>query len=146
VVSLVDIVPQTRSVQIAAGELELHGLSLRQIADLLLQFPSLRNLTVEGAPEVGATELIMFAPEAIATIIAAAADQPDAVDAIASGAVSPDEAIACLTVIGELTFPRGIGPLALMLVRMVGPSGPALDTSLPRQPSNSSLADTSPMP
>jgi hypothetical protein len=40
-VSLIDIVPQTRAVQIAGGELELHGLGLRQIANLMLRLRTL---------------------------------------------------------------------------------------------------------
>jgi hypothetical protein len=146
-VSLVDIVPQKRSVTIAAGELEVRGLGLRQIADLLLQFPSLRNLITEGAPSVDFAELIALAPEAVATIIAEAAGQPDAVGAIADGALTPDEMLDCLTVIHELTFPRGIRPL-LQRLGLAGPdaSEPVPDgkdqaTSTPPPPSNSSPPD-----
>jgi hypothetical protein len=146
-VSLVDIVPQTKTVQIAAGELELRGLGLRQIADLFLTFPSLRNLFTEGAPAIDVTDLIMMVPEAAAAIVAEAAGQPEAAEAISSGsALAPDELLDCLTVIRDLTFPRGIAPLMQRLTAFIGggagPSGRALDTSLPPQPSNSSLQDT----
>jgi hypothetical protein len=143
-VSLVDIVPQKRTVQIAAGELEVRGLGLRQIADLLLQFPSLRNLITEGAPSVDFAELIALAPDAVGTIIAEAAGQPDAVAAIVDGGLTPDEMLDCLTVIHELTFPRGIRPLLQRLGLGVPdgsapvPAGKAPATNTPPAPSSSS--------
>lgn len=145
-VSLVDIVPQTRTVQIAAGELELHGLGLRQIASLLLQFPSLRNLLTEGAPAVEVDGLLSLAPDAISTIIAEGARQPNAIDAIADGIVTLDEALDCLAAIIELTFPRGVRPLLEKLARaglVAGPlpAGKVPDTSGPPTQSNSSPPD-----
>jgi len=141
-VSLVDIVPQTRTVQIAGGELVLRGLGLRQIATLLLQFPSLRNIITQGAPSIDFTELLAIAPDAIATIIAEAAGQPDAVDAIVGGNLSPDEVLDCLTAIQEITFPKGVVPLLVRLglfrpvVERV-PAGKDLDTNTPLPPNNS---------
>jgi hypothetical protein len=150
-VSLVDIVPQKRTVQIAAGELELHGLGLRQIADLFVQCPALRNLFVEGAPEVNIADLIVQAPDAVGVIIAEAAGQPEAAEAVAGGSLAPDELLDCLTVIRDLTFPRGISPLVERLTALlggiaVGPSGRDLDMNVPQGPSNSLLQDTSPLP
>jgi hypothetical protein len=142
-VSLVDIVPQKRTVQIAAGELELRGLGLRQIADLFLQYPVLRNLFVEGSPEVGLAELIVQMPDAVGTIIAEAAGQPEAAETIVNGgALTADELLDCLLVIRELTFPRGVGPLmerltALLGGNVAGQSGRALDTNAPREPNGS---------
>jgi hypothetical protein len=147
-VSLVDIVPQKRTVQIAAGELELHGLGLRQIASLLLQFPSLRNLITEAAPSVDFAELLILAPDAIASIIAEAAGQPEATEAVAEGnLLTPDEILDCLTAIQGLTFPRGIRPL-LQRLGLGGPddsvpvpAGKAPATSTPPPPSSSSPPD-----
>jgi hypothetical protein len=155
-VSLVDIVPQTRTVQLAAGELELRGLGLRQIADLFVTFPGLRNFLVEGAPNINATEIIRRAPDAIGTIVALCAGQPDAAKAIvdAGSGLTPDDLLDCLEVIFELTFPRGLGPFlerAAPLLAVIlhndgaDPSGRDLDMSVPQQPSNSSLQDTSPV-
>jgi hypothetical protein len=148
-VSLVDIVPQTRTVQLAAGELELHGLGLLQIAELFLQFPSLRNLFVEGAPEVNATELILGAPDAVAMVVSLAAGQPEAAEKLINvgSGLAPDELLDCVEVIYDLTFPRGIAPFLMRLGPFLGllgagPSGRDLDMSLPQQPSNSSLQDT----
>lgn len=144
-VSLLDIVPQKRSVQIAAGELELRGLGLRQIADLFAQFLTLRNLFTEDAPDVGIAELVVQAPDAIATIIGTAADQPEAIGSIADGALTPDEIIDCLEVIHDLTFPRGLGPLlermkALAVAAGLGLTVPGRDqdTNVPNSLNTSS--------
>jgi hypothetical protein len=149
-VSLVDIVPQTKMVQIDAGKLELRGLGLRQIADLFLTFPSLRNIFTEGAPEIDAAEIILMAPDAIGTIIALSAGQPEAAIKIVDvgTGLAPDELLLCLEAIIQLTFPRGVTPFLekmLPLLALIGGgarSGRALDTSLPPQPSNSSLQGT----
>jgi hypothetical protein len=82
-VSLIDIVPQTRTVQIAEGELVLRGLGLRQIANLLVRFPELRKLMAEGAPALDIDVLLGLAPDAIGTIVAEAAGQPEAAATIA---------------------------------------------------------------
>ena len=149
-VSLVDIVPQTRTVQIASGALELHGLGLRQIASLFVQFPGLRNLVVEGAPELDPLELLVIIPEAAGVIIAEAADQPEAADAILNGGrLAPDEIVECLTVIRDLTFPRGVRPLLERIAALAGANdqlGKAADMSTPQQPSNSLLQDTTSAP
>jgi hypothetical protein len=143
-VSLVDIVRQTRTVKIAAGEIELRGLGLRQIADLFLAFPSLRNISTEGAPDIGVVELIAQAPDAIATVIAESARQPEAVEAIADGVLTPDDVIECLTVIADLTFPQGARPFLERLWRLLGlrvaaKAGEDQGTSAPMVPSDSSL-------
>jgi hypothetical protein len=141
-VSLVDIVPQRRVVQINGGqELELRGLGLRQIAELLLRFPSLRNLITRGAPEVSAETLLVIAPDAIAAIVAEAAGQPDAADAIADGALSVDDLAACLIAIRELTMPNGAAPffsrLAVILeTASPDPSGADRDTISPPPPND----------
>jgi hypothetical protein len=148
-VSLIDIVPQKRVVQIAAGELELHGLGLRQIADLFLQFPMLRNAFTEGAPEVDLVDVATQAPGAVGVIIAEAAGQPEAAEAITGGsALTPDEAMECLLAIRDLTFPRGIDPLMVRLAALLrggtvaGPSGRAPDTTSLPAPNGSLPADT----
>jgi hypothetical protein len=148
-VSLVDIVPQKRTVQISSGELELRGLGLRQIADLLLRFPSLRNLFVQGAPELDVETLLVLAPDAIATVIAHAAGQPDAVEAITDGALSLDELTECLAAVRDLTMPNGAAPFLERLTRLLsgdsnGLFGKAPDTSLPLVPNGSLPAGTMP--
>jgi hypothetical protein len=149
-VSLVDIVPQKRTVETAAGVLELRGLGLRQIADLLLRFPSLRNVFTEGAPALDTETLLILAPDAIAAIVAEAAGQPDAADAIADGALSVDEVAECLIIVRDLTMPQGVAPFLARIERLFGTSlavpGGDLDTTAPRPPSNSSASDMSPAP
>jgi hypothetical protein len=141
-VSLVDIVPQTRVVHTSVGELELRGLGLRQLADLLLQFPLLRNLVTAGAPEVDAETLIRNAPDAVATIIAQAAGQPAAAGAIADGALAVTDLLDCLIAIRDLTFGQP-GPFGERLRNLTGQGngidssyGAAAVTSSPPPPSN----------
>ena len=141
-VSLIDIVPQTRTVQIAAGEIELRGLALRHIADLLVRFPELRKFFAEGAPAVDADTLLALAPEAIGAIIAHAAGQPDAADTIAD-ALSLDDVADCLIAIRDLTMPNGPGPFMERIARLVGSAGGdqlgrGPDTNTPPRPNGSS--------
>lgn len=138
-VSLVDIVPQTRTVTIAAGDITLRGLGLRQIADLLVRFPELRKLLVEGAPAIEIDLLLMSAPDAIGTIVAEAAGQPEAAGAIAD-ALSLEDMAECLVAIRDLTMPNGPAPLFERVTRLMGANGAdrstkALDTNTQPQPS-----------
>ena len=147
-VSLVDIVPQTRTVEIAAGALELRGLGLRQISDLLLRFPELRKLWASGAPALEVDALIEAAPDTIGAIIAAAAGQPEAAGNIAE-ALPLDDLAECLIAIRELTMPGGVDPFVARISRLLGAdgdllSGRAAATNTPPPPSNSSHADTLP--
>src|SRR5580765_8069483 len=148
-VSLVDIVPQTRSVAIAGGAIELRGLGLRQIAGLLVRFPELRKLLVEGAPELDLDALFLAAPDAVGAIIATAAGQPEAAGTIAD--VLPLEDVAeCLVAIRDLTMPRGPGPLFDRLAHLVGSApgaglaGRDQDTSAPLPPNSLLPADIAP--
>jgi hypothetical protein len=147
-VSLVDIVPQKRTVQISGGELELRGLGLRQIADLLLRFPALRNLLVQGAPELEVDALIIMAPDAIGAVIAEAAGQPEAAEAIADK-LAIDDITECLLAVRDLTMPNGPAPFLDRLTRLingggVGLSGRVPGTSSPPMPNGSSPPDTIP--
>jgi hypothetical protein len=117
-VSLVDIVPQTRTVQIAGGELVLRGLGLRQIASLLLRFPEFRKY-LGNAAEIDPDVLLLQIPGCIGAIIAAAADQPDAEEAI-EDRMSLEDLAQCLVVIRDLTMPSGADPLVKRLAQLLG--------------------------
>jgi len=146
-VSLVDIVPQTRPVELSIGTVELRGLGLRHIADLLVRFPELRKLWAGGAPALDVDSLIEAAPDAVGAIIAIAASQPEAAETIGD-ALSIDDAAECLIAIRELTMPGGVDPFVEKLARLLGadalPSGKEADTNTPPPPSNSSHAATAP--
>jgi hypothetical protein len=141
-VSLVDIVPQKRTVQIAGGEIELRGLGLRQIADLLVRFPELRKLLVEGAPAIEVDTLLADAPAAIGTIVAQSAGQPEAAETIAD-ALSLDDLVDCLIAIRDLTMPNGVAPFMDRITRLVSgaggaPLGKGPDMNTPPRPNGSS--------
>lgn len=148
-VSLIDIVPQTRTVEITGGDLTLRGLGLRQIAGLLLRFPSLRNLVTQGAPSLDMEALFTMAPDALAAIVAIAANQPEAEAAIADN-LALEDISTCLTAIAELTMPKGPIPFFLQVVQLVnlgvGLSGRDQDTSSLPTPNGSLPQDTIPAP
>jgi len=138
-VSLTDIIPQTRDVETAHGTLTLRGLGLRHIAELFLRFPEVRKFFSAGAPEIDVAVLLAEAPDAIAAIIAEAAGQPEAAERIAE-AFSPDDAAACLLAIQALTMPA---PFLARLGALLGnsdagarPNGMAADMSSPPPPSS----------
>jgi hypothetical protein len=88
-----------------------------------------------------------MAPDAIGAIIAEAAGQPEAGDAIADGALALDELTECLVVVWDMTMPNGAAPLlhrltALFGGNVVGLSGRVQDTSTPPVPNGSSQPDT----
>lgn len=143
-VSLIDIVPQRATVHLAAGEIELRGLGLRQIADLLVRFPELRKLFVEGAPAVDVDTLLAGAPEAIGSIIAQSAGQPAAADTIAD-ALSLDDLAECLIAIRDLTMPNGPAPFMDRIARLISASGAPLGrgpvTNMPPRLNGSSPQD-----
>ena len=139
-VSLVDIVPQRKTVRINGGsEVELRGLGLRQIGSLFLRFPELRKLFSASAPALDFEAMAMAAPDAIASIIAEAAGQPEAADNIAE-AMSLDDCAACMSAVLDLTMPDGLGPFVEKVSRLLDaaahPSGRAAATSGPAQPSS----------
>ena len=137
-VSLTDIVPQTREVETTHGTLTLRGLGLRHIAELFLRFPEVRKFFSAGAPEIDVAVLLAEAPDAIAAIIAEAAGQPQAAERIAE-AFSPDDAAACLLAVQELTMPAPffdrLGALLGNSAASARPNGRAADMSLPPPPS-----------
>ena len=137
-VSLVDIVPQRRTVRINGGsEVELRGLGLRQIASLLLRFPELRKLFATNAPAIDFETVVIAAPDAISAIIATAAGQPQAAGNV--DAMSIDDVLECLIAIRELTLPGGADPFAEKLGRLLGVGvldGRAADMNMPLPLSN----------
>ena len=138
-VSLTDIVPQTREVETVHGTVTLRGLGLRHIADLFLRFSELRKFFSPGALEIDVAVLLSEAPDAIAAIIAEAAGQPDAAERIAE-AFSPDDAAACLLAVQELTMPAPffdrLGALLGNSAASGRPNGKAADMSSPPPPSS----------
>jgi hypothetical protein len=138
-VSLTDIVPQTRMVETAHGTIELRGLGLRHIADLFLRFPEIRKFFSGNAPEIDVAVMLTEMPDAIGAIIAEAAGQPEAAERIAD-ALSPDDAAACLLAVQELTMPA---PFFERLAALLGnsglggrPNGKAAAMNMPPPPSS----------
>jgi hypothetical protein len=120
-VSLADIAPVSRVVPTSVGDVEVWGLSGMRIADLILRFPLLRNLMTEGdEPQVFEAAVTMV-PGAVAAVVAAATHQLDAEANIDANLPVGDQ-IDILMAVGDLTMPKGIGPLVQWLGRMTGQS------------------------
>lgn len=139
-VSLIDIVPQRRTVRINGGsEVELRGLGLRHIAGLLLRFPELRKLFADGAPALDFEAIITTAPDAIGSIIAEAAGQPEAADNVAD-AMSVDDCAECVGAVLALTMPDGLGPFMEKLGGLLDGGGLRVGkeaaTTMPPRPSS----------
>ena len=138
-VSLVDIVPQTREVETAHGTITLRGLGLRHIADLFLRFPEFRKFFGGNAPSIDIDILIAQMPDTVGAIIAEASGNPEAAERIAD-VMSPDDAAACLLAVQEMTVSA---PFFERLAALLGndrqgvrPNGKALDMPMPPPPSN----------
>lgn len=137
-VSLVDIVPQTRMVEIAAGTIKLRGLGIKHIAALLVDYPELRKLWMNGAPAVEVETLIATMPGAVGSIIAMAAGEEGVADQIID-ALSLDDIAECLIVVRDLTMPEGVDPFVAKVGRLLGGgplSGKAAATNTPLPPSS----------
>lgn len=137
-ISLVDIVPQTRNVETAHGTLTLRGLGLRHIADLFLRFDEIAKFFSGRRGEIDVGVLLTEMPEVAAAIIAEAARQPDAAEQVAE-AFTPDDAVACLLAIQEMTIPPPFFDRLAALLGNAGlvarPNGKAADMPSPPPPS-----------
>ena len=147
-VSLVDIVPQSRTVELSIGAVELRGLGLRHIADLLVRFPELRKLFADDAPALDVEAIIALAPDAVGAIVAEAAGEPEAAGTIAD-ALPLDDLAECVEIVLALTMPNGIAPFMERLGRVLnggvaGLSGRAAATNTPPPPNSLSHSDMLP--
>jgi hypothetical protein len=122
-VGLIDIAPLTKTVTIRDVAVEVSGVSVRGIAQLLARFPELRALM--AGREVAIENLLSLGGEVVAAIIAAGTGVPgDAAAERAADRLSLDEQADLLVAILELTMPRGFGPFVEKLSRLgLSPGG-----------------------
>jgi hypothetical protein len=107
--SLLDIAPVSVTVNVRGTDLEVKGISAKDVVNLLKRFPEIRKLLVNRT--VTPEALIEFVPDAISAIIAAGTG--------AGGDKQVEERAATLAVaeqakilghVLKLTFPEGLGP------------------------------------
>jgi hypothetical protein len=120
------------SIGIKADEtVSVRGLSLRDIASLLMRFPDL--LTVFNGRELNVESLILSAPSAAAAIMAAGAGYAsDAKAEAVCATLGLQYQVNMLIKIVELTFPAGIGPFVEAMERLsVSLPGPKANGAAP---------------
>jgi hypothetical protein len=130
-VGLADIAPATAKVD-CGGErpVEVRGVSIRGASNLMERFPELQKFFRGMA--VSPDELIKIAPDAVAAIIAAGVGKPDDMETEAVADVLPlDAQIDLLEAILRLTMPRGVGPFAEKLMRLMGQRAAEASASVP---------------
>jgi hypothetical protein len=142
---LLDIAPQRAAVDVLGHSLEVAGVTIGDLAELLRRFPGLRQLfgggTPGGAPNGanGALDGIAAAvPGLVAAVIAAGlGHQGDEAREAAAARLPADAQSRLFGAIVKLTMPAGIGPFVEGLATAFGSPIPA--TAL----ANGSLAPSS---
>lgn len=127
--SLLDIAPQTATVEVQGKQIEVFGVSARGIAYLASKYPEIKKVLAgkkfEGLqPE----RIVTLVPDAIASIIAAGCGMPGNEEAEkVADKLSTGDQVKLLTEIIRLTMPDGVGPFVerLQALTSVAQSGAA---------------------
>jgi len=120
-VSLVDIAPPTRTVEVQGNDLSVHGVSAKGIASLLDRFPEMRLLITGKGADLTPDGIMEMAPDAIAAIIAAGCGLPGDTQAEeVAASLGVGEQVEILACIIELTMPQGIGPFVDRISGLMG--------------------------
>ena len=108
-VDLLDIAPQSETVQIQGNAVSVAGVSAKGVAYLLGRFPELRKLMVGQTVE--ANQLMGIGGDAVASIIAAGCGHPgdEKAEEVASKLPVDSQADLLATIL-RVTLPRGLGP------------------------------------
>ena len=148
--SLVDIAPIREKVTIAGVDLEIRGIGIDAIAQVLADFPDLqkffKDATAGGAGAIDAMEILRRSPASAHALMAAAMGKLGDKEEIQAAAELPfGDQLSIVEATVRLSFPGGISPFVERLTAMLGsrkplpngaldaPSGKAPDTSLPQQ-------------
>lgn len=122
---LLDIAPQRTTVVVHGHALEVAGVTVRGIADLLRRFPELRQLF--GGGESAIEQLAATMPDLVAAAIASGLGHANDQAQEDAAAALPAEAQAKLFgAVVKLTMPSGIGPFVEELATAFGGSPPVL--------------------
>jgi hypothetical protein len=138
-VSLTDIAPATARVAVLGSEIEVRGLTMRDIAHLLSRFPQLRMIVAGRQESLTVDDIIAAAPDAIASIIACGTGGRDDDAAHAAADALPVEAQTdVIEAIVALSFPKGFGPFVARLMAMAGQLQSAVVGTTPSPPPSNS--------
>lgn len=146
--SLLDIGPLSKQVDVGGKVLEVYGISVKGIAILFQRFPEARGWFTGVGGNVKVQELVKEAPDAIAAVIAAGCGFPGNKEAEEVAAKLPIEAqLDVLQAIAGLTFKNGFGPFAERIADLAEAAqsvnyGKAIPMNSPPTSKNSSPAAT----
>ncbi len=121
--SLLDIAPATKTVPIDGHDIEVKGISARQVANLLQKFPELRVMVTGG--EITWDTLLTIAPAAAEIIMAYGTGlfgDAEGEEKIAS--LPLETQVDLLEAIGAVTFKKGFAPF-MERVKGMAPPAPA---------------------
>ena len=141
---LLDVLPQSESVEINGKKVPVWGLSGHAIGHLLVRFPDLTKLFDPSVDkDIKVNALKTTAPAAIAPICAAACGNlgDEEAEKIADR-IGADVQLKILSITRRLTFKEGAGPFGEQLLLLMGetaPGDPGRESSMrsprPRRPS-----------
>lgn len=121
---LLDIAPERSTVDVQGHTLEVRGVTVREIADLLRRFPGLRDLFAGGDPAI--QQLAGTMPELVAAVIASGLGQcGDAAHESAAEKLPAEAQAKLFGAILRLTMPGGVGPFVEELATAFGSGVPA---------------------
>lgn len=138
--SLLDIAPITETVEVAGKQIQVSGISIRDIANLIVRFPKLKDLFAGDRDNINATGLAAMIPEAIGAIIACGVGSPhDKKYEVAANKLATGDQVALLATIITLTLPGGLDPLMARIEGVVSLAGEKAMLSIREIPSNGEL-------
>lgn len=131
---LLDIAPELAQVEVQGHQIEVHGITLGDIAALLRRFPELLELFRGGAIDGMA---VAFPGLAAAVIAAGVGQMGDEAQEAAAARLSAETQSKLFSAILKLTMPGGVGPFVEGLVTAFGGStGSTSPSSSPALPTN----------
>ncbi|KJS40359.1 MAG: hypothetical protein VR70_05820 [Rhodospirillaceae bacterium BRH_c57] len=136
--TLLDIVPQTRSVPVCGVNLTVQGVALPDLVSIVVRFPALTG--VLSGKGVDVTALVGLGREVCGAVIAAATGCPGNPEAEAKAASLP--AMTQVDIVAaavDLTFPGepvtvAVERLAAIVANLAGASSETASKSLPKRP------------
>jgi hypothetical protein len=116
-VGLIDIVPLVERMTIRGKEVEVHGIDLTQLGQLIWEFPEFRRLY--ETRQLTAAALLGLGTPMVAKLIALAC--PGRIDEGGARNLAPGEQAEIVARIFKITMPTGIGPFVQVMEAIGGP-------------------------
>lgn len=133
--SLLDIVPETKTVTVQGKDIEVFGVSTRGIAHLIGTFPELKKALAGKKQDFTPERLMKLLPDCVASIIAAGCGMPGDKEAEKlADKLSASDQLDLLEAIIKLTMPDGVGPFVERLNALGLLGRPAATASATQSP------------